>query len=233
MSNSGPRYAIYFAPNPSSPLWCFGCSVLGYDAATALEVGFATMLEDNCPEWRELTQDPRRYGFHGTLKAPFHLHPDASEAALLDAVTAFAANEPCVHLAGLEVAGLSRFVALVPVGESTALQALASQVVTAFDFARAPLTAADRERRNKASLTERQAHYLETHGYPYVHEDFRFHMTLSGPLDKDLIDDVQIGLSQLYAMEVPAGPVTIDTLAVFKQDTSDSRFRIIARAPLA
>ena len=58
-------------------------------------------------------------------------------------------------------------------------------------------------------------------------------MTLSGPLDKDLIDDVQIGLSQLYAMEVPAGPVTIDTLAVFKQDTSDSRFRIIARAPLA
>ena len=34
------RYAIYFAPRADDPLWAFGCSVLGYDAARGVRVSF-------------------------------------------------------------------------------------------------------------------------------------------------------------------------------------------------
>jgi putative phosphonate metabolism protein len=234
MSRTGPRYAIYFAPETSSPLWCFGCSVLGYDAATSQNVGFARMLEDECPEWPELTEDPRKYGFHATLKAPFYLRDGVDEDELVDAVKTYAASERRFTIPQLKIAGLSRFVALVPsdAASSEALRGLASRVTTALDSARAPLSPEDLARRLKSPLTERQTQYLDQFGYPYVHEEFRFHMTLSGPLPPDVVEDVQIGLTRLYEAEVPAGTVAVDRLAIFKQDTSEARFRILVQVPL-
>jgi hypothetical protein len=57
--------------------------------------------------------------------------------------------------------------------------------VREFDGFRAPLTPEDRARRNPSALTPRQCDYLDRFGYPYVMEDFRFHMTLTGRIGAD------------------------------------------------
>jgi hypothetical protein len=123
---------------------------------------------------------------------------------------------------------------LVPAAPSQEPQKLAAEVVTSLDHLRAPLAAADRARRLKAPLTSRQIRHLDRYGYPYVLEDFRFHMTLTGPIgEAGLRGRIRDGLARMLAHRVPAEPVAIDALTVFRQEQRDARFRIIARFALA
>ena len=232
MSEQGPRYAIYFAPEAPSPLWRFGCSVLGIDAETGQDVVFPAPLQNTWPNWPALTNDPRKYGFHATLMAPFRLRDGIGKAGLIDAIKTFAAHHRRCEIAGLKVAALGRFVALVPVSDVGPLQALAAQIVDQFEGIRAPLSDADRTRRLKSSLTRAQTYYLERYGYPYVHDEFRFHMTLTGGLPAGTQPTILAQLKALYAATVPHGSVLIDGLSLFRQDNPSARFRIIARLPL-
>ena len=77
-----PRYAIYYAAPRGSALDRFGADLLGYDAWSGDDLQFPNGLP---LDWRELTSDPRKYGFHATLKAPFALAPGKSETELLAA----------------------------------------------------------------------------------------------------------------------------------------------------
>jgi hypothetical protein len=66
-----PRYAIYYAPATGSDFDRFGAQLLGYDAFGGEDLSFPDGLTQAAPDWRDLTSDPRKYGFHATLKAPF------------------------------------------------------------------------------------------------------------------------------------------------------------------
>ena len=133
---SSRRYALYVAPPTDSDLWRFGCEVIGRDALTgdALE-GFAP--EGHEPEaWRALTSDPRRYGFHATLKAPFHLRADLDVVDLMDHVAAFArtltpfdAGE--LHPGAMATDDGRAFVVLKPRGQSKSLRSLEEATVRA------------------------------------------------------------------------------------------------------
>ena len=77
------RHAIYFAPAHSSPWWTFGAGWLGRDESldgTPPEF-VAPMLP--AAEHHHITTQARRYGFHATLKAPFHLRAGVTPAELL------------------------------------------------------------------------------------------------------------------------------------------------------
>jgi hypothetical protein len=87
---SFPRYAIYFAAGSDSALSRFGAELLGYDVYTGNELPFPADASHLAPDWRDITADPRKYGFHGTLKAPMALAPGRTEAELLAACVAFA-----------------------------------------------------------------------------------------------------------------------------------------------
>jgi len=80
---SFPRYAIYYVSAPGSALDRFGAELLGYDARSGEDVSFPDDVLHAVPDWHALTQDPRKYGFHATLKAPFPLAQGKSEAELL------------------------------------------------------------------------------------------------------------------------------------------------------
>src|SRR6202000_715837 len=84
-----PRYAIYYAPQSGSALDRFGAHLLGYDAYRGEELSFPDDMAAIAPDWRELTQDPRKYGFHATLKAPMSLAEGRTEAELLAACETF------------------------------------------------------------------------------------------------------------------------------------------------
>lgn len=221
------RYALYYAPAADSALARFGAAILGYDAATGAEVPHR--VPEGAEDWPAATTEPRKYGFHATLKAPFLLAEDVTRQDLEAAMAAFAAATRPVVLDGLAVTSIGPFCALTPVGDPQGVNDLASRAVVAFDRFRAPMTPSDRERRLKSPLTERQIRYLDDWGYPYVHEEFRFHMTLTGPLHIDIRDGVRAGLTAAYAEAVPAGPVAVDQIVLFRQAPGE-RFRIVARA---
>ncbi len=232
MNDAGPRYALYLAPDPASELWRFGSSCIGYDAATG-ETSEVPQMRGFAPNvWAALTDEPRRYGFHATLKAPFHLAVGASEAELFTAVDAFASLQQPFALPGLRVALQSRFIALVPSAPSEALQDLAARAVEALETLRAPLSESDIARRLQSPLSDRQKENLRRWGYPYVFDEFRFHMTLTGALDEAVQPSVMAALTALYDAQVGEGQVAIDSVALFRQERRDAPFRIIRRAPL-
>src|SRR5262249_12093055 len=141
----------------------------GIDAATAVAA----------------TGEPARYGFHGTLMAPFALASGRSADELEEVLASFVRGHAPVPLGRLKVAGIGAATASVPAGPEAAVRTFAGDCVTAFNRFRAPLSAKDRERRLAAKLSPRQVELLERWGYPYVFSEFRFHMTLTGRLPRD------------------------------------------------
>ena len=221
-----PRYAIYFVSAPGSELDRFGASLLGYDAFSGQDLPFPVDITQMAPDWRELTRDPRKYGFHATLKAPLSLADGRTEAEILAACQSFADRPRPVAVIRPVVNSISGFIAVVPAERSAELEQLAADCVSAFDSFRSPLTPADRARRNPEKLTSRQHAYLDRWGYPYVMEEFRFHMTLTGRLGSERRAPVLTMLRKRFAA-IRLTRLAIDGMALFRQDHAASRFRII------
>jgi putative phosphonate metabolism protein len=223
---SFPRYAIYHAAARGSELDRFGSHLLGYDAWTGEELPFPDGVTQAAPDWRDLTQDPRKYGFHATLKAPMALAHGKTEAELLAACECFVETPRPIPIITPHVNSISGFIAVVPAERSTALEQLAADCVSAFDSFRLPLSPADRARRNPEKLTSRQREYLDHWGYPYVMEEFRFHMTLTGRLNAERHGPVLTMLRERFAA-IGLTSLAIDGIALLRQDDAALRFRII------
>ena len=221
-----PRYAIYFVPAPGSDLDRFGAHLLGYDAFTGMDLPFPDGILQTAPDWRDLTKDPRKYGFHATLKAPMSLAPGKTEAELLAACETFASTPSAIPVIRPVVGSISGFIAVVPAEPPAELMRFAADCVSAFDSFRAPLTAEDRARRNPSHLTPRQREQLDRWGYPYAMEDFRFHMTLTGRLDAGRREPILTLLRRSFST-IDLKTLAIDRIAVFRQENATSRFRII------
>jgi putative phosphonate metabolism protein len=226
-----PRYAIYYAPPAGTALDGFGATLLGYSAWTGADLAVPEQVTNTVRDWREVTSDPRKYGFHATLKAPFALATGRSENDLLAACIAFAATPRPIPIIRPVVGAISGFIAVVPMEPPNELYRLASDCVTDFDGFRAPLAEDDRARRNPAGLTPRQCGYLDRWGYPYVLDEFRFHMTLTGRLGTERRAPILAMLRSRFA-EIHLDRLAIDSIALFRQDDAGSRFRIIGHWPL-
>jgi 2'-5' RNA ligase len=232
---SHPRYAIYLAPPVDAPLWAFGSKVLGHDAATGKDLqGFAPRGIDPAA-WRRITMRPRQYGFHATLKAPFHLAAGKSLEDLQCKLSAFAAARDAFDLGPLAVTAIADgsghgFAALTQTLPSAPLAELEMATVCAFDDFRSPMTAADRAARRPERLSPRQRDALDRFGYPFVGPDFRFHMTLTGEVAD--VHDIADMLADAMANEIGTAFLKVDALVLFEQPESGANFRIIQRADM-
>jgi putative phosphonate metabolism protein len=225
-----PRYAIYYVPEHDSALYRFGAAWLGTDVYSGDELARSD-ASANLADWAEITRDPRVYGFHATLKAPFSLADGATESGLVEAGRAFAAQPRSIPRFAPVLDQIGRFIAVVPSSHCVELDQLAEDCVRAFDAFRTPLTEKERSRRNPAALSPRQRDYLDRSGYPYVRDEFRFHMTLTGSLDQARRDTVAELLQPRFdALALKA--IAIDRLAILRQDSPHHRFRAIAQFQL-
>lgn len=220
-----PRYAIYFAAGADSALSRFGAELLGYDAYTGDELPFPREALQVAVDWRDVSADPRKYGFHATLKAPMALAPGRTETELMAACATFAGKARLIPVIAPVVDAISGFIAVIPAEPAGDLQQLAADCTRDFDPFRAALTADDRARRRPEKLTERQRDYLDRWGYPYVMEEFRFHMTLTGRLDAERRGPILQMLRARFAA-LKLDTLAIDRIALFKQDDAKARFRI-------
>jgi putative phosphonate metabolism protein len=228
--SSSQRYAIYFVSAPDSALYRFGAAVIGYDCYSGGDVAHPSELTEH--DWPALTDSPRHYGFHATLKAPFHLAESSAEAKLVSAVQSFAALGRSAPVFLPAVKELDGFIAIVPNGSSAALNALAADCTTLFDAFRAPMSAQERARRMASGLSQAELAHLDRWGYPYVLDRFRFHMTLTGRLPPERRASALMVLRTLFAQRCGGGPVTVDRLVILRQDTEQARFRVVEAVPL-
>lgn len=219
------RYAIFFTP--IGPVADLGAAWLGWDLRKAVTVPHPSYTDIDVAA---VTRTPRRYGLHGTLKPPFRLSQATSVEALRSDVEALAADAAEVEIAGLAVAGMGRFLALRPISEEPDLTRLAASVVTSLDHHRAPLTEADLARRRARPLSVAQESNLERWGYPYVLDQFRFHITLTDPLRKDERETVRRALTDYLGDHLNV-PFKVDALSLVGEDPA-GRFHLIHRYPL-
>lgn len=228
--SSGARYAIYFTPPPQSALQRFGASAIGYDSATQESRSHPDHELYRDPAYLCTLESPSRYGFHATLKAPFELRPGTTEEVLIERAASFCTQHAPLLLPALEIGLMGNFAALRPIAEDAGLNRLAAASVRDFDDLRAPLSDADRARRLSTALTGRQIGHLDRWGYPYVFEDYRFHMTLTGALPTAMQSRVLTALKAMYRRA--EGPVLINAISVLTQPKRSDRFRLVARLQL-
>lgn len=225
------RYAIYFTPPADDPLvaaaeaW-LGRSVFGRDVAPVTVGG--VKAEERAP----LVASPARYGFHGTLKAPFRLREGEDEASLVAALDAYCAERAPLPALPLAVTSLDGFLALTPAASADALFDMAGEVVRHFDRFRAPLSDADLARRKPERLAPSLRANLEAWGYPYIFDAFRFHMTLTERLSAN---DAARVLPVLVAHfgDMLAEPVAMDRLALYVETAPGAPFTCLHEATLA
>jgi 2'-5' RNA ligase len=226
------RYAIYYSPEADAPLTLAAANVLGRDA-------FGRAVEQRAPlpgladldlDLDELTADPRSYGFHATLKAPFELAAGRSEDALILAFEAFC-KTAAPFTAPIQVSNIGPFIAFRLATPSDEMGRLHSDCVRQFEPFRAPLSDDDIERRRRARLSPQQDARLLEFGYPYIFDDFQFHMTLTSSIKDDALRARLVaGLSdRLAAFQ---GPHRFETLALFKQATRQDPFYVLHLARL-
>lgn len=219
------RFAVYYAP-PTEAWARWATGWLGWDMRAGTTVPHPTCDLDV----EAITATPRKYGLHATMKPPFRLADGQSRADLEAEMDAMCAALAPVTLDGLSVARLGRFLALRPVGDETALSALAAACVRELDAFRAPASATEMAKRRGNGLPPSQEANLQRWGYPYVMEDFNFHITLTGRLPADQLGSVQSVLEANLSPHLPR-PFVISDLALVGE-AGDGRFHLIHRYPL-
>ncbi|MFP9135910.1 DUF1045 domain-containing protein [Devosia sp. XGJD_8] len=217
------RFAIYFAPSATSNLWERAATWLGRDANDG-DLFNGPVAGIDRDRLLNLTQSANRYGFHATLKAPMALADGYNEADLRAALDEFAARHRPVNLGKLRLASLQGFLALMVDGENEALADFAAHVVEDFDPFRAPMSTKDYAARASKGLSERQIELLGAYGYPYVFEQFRFHMTLTDRLGDEDAQDIAQAAATWFG-PVLEDEVILDRLSLFHEPEAGKPFR--------
>lgn len=216
--------------------------------------------------WESLVAEPTRYGLHATVVAPFFpLH--SSEDALADTLRLFCKRMAAVRTP-LRVVEHRGFLALMPdapnvpgasvawdkadtSGEAdapdapdvagrraqAALRHMASEATRVFAPLRRPAPEAEILRRAKG-LTARQLGLLRAWGYPYVFEEYDFHISLTGPATAS---PALCEVLAAYLADSIAQPQNVASLSLCRQPVDENhepgkpctgRFRVLGSFPL-
>jgi hypothetical protein len=220
------RYAVYYAPREGA--FAFRANDwLGREPGNPRDLPQPVFPGIGDP--RDITVQPRRYGFHGTIRAPFRPAEGVGEIQIRAAVADLSASLSPVTCEGLRVDVLDGFVALTPTGCEAALLDLGATVVEGTNALRAALTKAEIARRRPDRLSPRQRELLDLWGYPHVMEEFHFHLTLTDRLDEP--EPARAALETYFAPVLPH-PFVIEDLCLFGEDTS-GRFHFLHRYALS
>jgi hypothetical protein len=207
------RVALYWAPAVHDPLWRAGCTWLGRDAETG-----AAIPQPGLPRLPTLTADARRYGFHATLRPPMRLATgwDEFRAAARQVANA---TKPFA-LPALQVAEIGGFLALRESSPCGALRDLADRCVEMTDIHRLPPGAEELAKRRAAGLAPRQEAMLQRWGYPYVMDEWFFHITLTRRLEAHERAAVRASAAAHFAGVLHL-PRMVEELCIFTQRNAD------------
>ena len=209
------RCAVYFVPDIDSA-WCSaGSAWLGRCAATGQAMAQPPLAGISPRAQWAATAEPRRYGWHATLKAPFKIMPGENLRSVMVALQALADTLTAFDLPALQVSTRGGFMALRPEGDLSQINRIAAACVKDMHHLAQPLSEADVARRRQAPLTPEQDRLMLAWGYPYVLNEFEFHLSLTHKLD-GMSDTLRTAWEHAaQAHFAPLGVCRFDRLALF------------------
>ncbi|SHN61465.1 DUF1045 domain-containing protein, partial [Desulfovibrio litoralis] len=228
------RYALYFVPQQKTLLSALANGLLGRDIFSNTSVPFHCFKEISQQELEIATEEPRKYGLHATLKAPFYLKDNMTEQGLCLALEEFSKKQSSVYCPKLNLKNIDNFLGLTPavltkseINAQEEISCFAFNIVKEFDKFRAELSEADLIRRKKQLLSLKQLEYLERFGYPFVADEYRFHLTLTSRILDTEKNKIFFNVFQTYLKEVLDQALFIDniTLCVQSEET-DNKFKV-------
>ena len=221
------RVAIYFAPATDSDWWLSGSEWLGRCAVTGLVLPQSPIGGCTAAGFAALTADPRRYGWHATLKAPFKLAPGQTLHSVRSAIQRLCQGRQPFELAPLRVSPLGQFLALRPTHAQAELDLLAADCVRQFQPLARALSDDELAKRRQANLTPAQDRLLQDWGYPFVFDQYRFHFSLSGNVqgvDPEALASIRDAASQRFH---GLGPCLVDRVSLFIEPAPGAPFRLL------
>lgn len=233
------RLALYYAPPFGAAWWRAGCAWLGRDADAAIDPGTADPADAiRCDIARlaaaigrdvaALTVAPRRYGWHGTLVPPFRCAAGITPQDVLVAARDWAARIERFAVP-VEPARIGDFVALRPARarDDHALRDIAASALHALAPLRARASSHENARRVTPGMTQRQRELLREWDYPYVLDEFRFHMTLSDSIASPALREA---IAAFWAPRAAAlGDLPMEGAALFVEPTPGAPFMLWQR----
>ncbi len=224
--SSQARLALFYAPEAGDPLFAAGATWLGRDPESG-----GPALHPDVAGIAAVTEAPRLYGFHATLKPPMRLKPDVTWETVLDEAAGLAASIAPFDLPWLRVADLHGFLALRETEPSVPLQALCDLCVAHLDALRAPPGQPELERRRHAGLSGPQEALLRHWGYPYVFGEWFFHLTLTRRLSTAERDVYRQAAEHHFAPAL-LEPRRVTDICLFTQPAPGQPFLIAERLKL-
>jgi Protein of unknown function (DUF1045) len=220
------RYAIYYTPQPGSPLAAFGRSWFGRANDGATLQAFSDAGLSGAATVKPLSRRTRYAGLHAVFKPPFHLRDGMGIDALKARLISFASRRKQVETGPLTLARAGRYLVLRPVKPTPALDWLSAQCVATFDaFAESSAAA---EAPSGDELNDHQRLLLKSFGDPHVLSEYRFYITLTGPLDSAHLERVAQALWPMLE-EICASGVTVDGLSLLGEPGERAPLRLIGR----
>lgn len=212
------RYAIYYCPDVPTPLGRMGQEWLS--SSTEVD-GISTQRR------QLLLGDASRYGWHATIHAPFAPVSGASygdvRAAVATLAQTFAAFEVTLRLDRL-----AGFLSLRPTIDGIRERELAAACLYQLAPLRAPLPEEALACRS-LGLDAEELSLLRKHGYPYVLDRYRFHLTLAAPTT----EFEEAAMRQWLQPRVAALPPTrIDALAICREAVPGAAFELLEQVSL-
>ena len=226
------RYAVYFAPNVEQHWWSHASEWLGRCAVSQQLSVQPTIPGLSATRFAELTEHPRRYGFHATMRAPFVLASKYQPSDLVESVNAICQKLKPFVLPRLRVTLLEHFIALVPERDVAQITTLEEQCVTRLNDYAEPLGPEELRRRRSAGLSSREDFLLLQWGYPYVLDCFRFHCSLTGSLAKASLAETTALIQAAHQHFDDLPPCIFDSLAIFVEPTRGADFVLLQQCPL-
>ncbi|MGL1930737.1 MAG: DUF1045 domain-containing protein [Desulfotalea sp.] len=218
-----PRYAIYFSPSSQSQLGQFGEMWLGRNAKELRINGWSCPDDCTSDQHSSLVKTPHHYGFHATIKAPFELNKNTDCEALTAAVKEFCRVCTPFSLGNLALCKIRTFLALVPIVPCPELLNLHKELIYSLESFRTPIKEYDRLRYAKRNLSKDEKINLETFGYPYIFDFFRFHLTLTRSMVSEEEDSLYIILKNLWA-NYQEDQIIFDRVSIFSQQNREMPF---------
>lgn len=226
------RFAVFYAPrsgafSDAADAWLGRNCVTGFSVAQPALKNTSDLLFD-------LTTKPRKYGFHGTLRAPFRPGPGQDEASISSAVCELAKRLAPAKCDGLSVGNPYGFgVALIPLGDQSEIIELAKNIVEETDCLRAQLTEEEiLQREQSENLNEQQRIYLHRWGYPTVMDELSFQLTLSNRVTPQQQLVLEAAIAEHFEGLLPS-PFLIEDLCLFGEDAKSGMLILLKRYPLS
>jgi hypothetical protein len=222
------RYAVFYTPKPGTALAAFGRSWFGRanDGITLQAFSEAGL---NGTSFARLASAPRRYpGLHALIRSPFTPREGIGLDAIRTRLINFARRRKPLPTGPLTLSRAGRFLVLRPVEATPGLEWLAAQCVASFEDFAAPPSDTEREEHANPNLSDYQRLLLESYGDPHVLSEYRFSITLTGPLDTAHLERVTQALWPLLE-EICASGVIVDALSLFGDSEGRAPTHLIGR----